>query len=141
MTKKKRGIIWKSKTLCSRPKSARSWLCDQKRKVGSSCKSWFSVLIFFSSFSRFSLASLRRATADVADCEGCGIEGKEGKPKSGSKSGSVLMAAGSDLTGAEDSRIVRFGGGRDISRSMLLHFLCEGLSERSEEYAVDDDVR
>jgi len=69
----------------------------QKRKVGNSCKSWslVSVLIFFSSLSRFNLASLRRATADVADCDGCGIEGKEGKPESGS----VLMAAGSDLIG------------------------------------------
>lgn len=121
-------------------KNARSWMCNQKRKVGSSCKSWFSVLIFFSSFSRFNLASLRRATADIADCEGWGMDGKERKPKSGS----VLIAGreGSDLIGAaRDSCAVRLGGGREISRSILLHFLCEGLSDRSEEYTVDDDVR
>jgi hypothetical protein len=91
----------------------------------------------FSSLSRFNLASLRRATADVADCEGWGIEGKEGKPNSGS-----VLIEGSDLIGAVgESRVVRFGGGREISRSMLVHFLCVGLSERSGEYAVDDEVR
>jgi hypothetical protein len=51
------------------------------------------------------------------------MEGKEGKPKSDS----VLIAAGrdgSDLTGTVgESRVVRFGGGREISRSMLVHFL------------------